>query len=53
MKRLLISALVLAASNAFAAVPGAQITDVEEIIPACYPLGVPLEPQCWFGDVTN
>jgi hypothetical protein len=48
-------ALVLAASNAFAAIPSADdpISDGEEFIPACYTPGVPFEPQCWFGDVLN
>ena len=54
MKRLLVLALVLAASNAFATIPSAgdQISG-DEFIPACYPPGVPFEPQCWFGDVLN
>ena len=51
MKRLLALALVLAVSNAFAAVPSADALfgDGEEFIPACYPLGVPLEPHCSLG----
>jgi len=56
MNRLLVLALALAASNSFAAMPSAvdQLSDIEEFIPACYPQGVPLEPQCSLGgDVLN
>ena len=54
MSRLLVLALAVAASNAFAAMPATQLADGEEFMPACNPLGVPFEPQCWFGgDIVN
>ena len=56
MNRVWMLALVLAASNAFAAMPsvGGLISDGEEFVPACYPLGMPLEPHCRIGgDIVN
>ena len=50
MNRLLVLALAMVASNAFAVMPSADlISDAEELIPACYPLGAPFEPECGFG----
>ena len=56
MNRVSMLALVLAASNAFAAMPSADdlTSGGEELIPACYPLGSPFEPQCGLaGDIVN